>query len=164
MLSFIVSIALRPPLVRPQRLKRKTPMTNMMKTKTTLGTNERPGEEELGGAEDDLGDQRQFLIGVGEHFLELRHDENHQEDQDGDGDEHDDHRIDHRGNDLVFQLLGLFLVFGETVEDDFEHTAEFAGLDHVDVELVEDLRVLGERLGEGGTALDVFGERADGGA
>jgi hypothetical protein len=97
----------------------------------------------------------QLLIGVLEHFLELRHDENHQEDQDGHGDEHDDHRVDHGGNDLVFEFLGLFLVFGETVEDDFEHTAEFAGLDHVDVELVEDLGVLGEGFGEGGAALDV---------
>ena len=121
-------------------------------------------DEESGGSENDLRDHRQVLIGVGEHFLELRNDENHQEDQDGDGDEHDDHRIDHGGDDLVFELLGLFLILGETVEHDFEHTAEFAGLDHVHIELVENARVLGQGLGEGGAALDVLGECRNGGA
>ena len=79
-----------------------------------------------------------------------------------DGDEDDDDRVDHRGDDLVLDLLRLFLELGETVEHDFEHAAELAGLHHVDVELVEDPRVLREALGEGAAALDGFGQRVDG--
>ena len=36
-------------------------------------------QEEIRSIEDNLRDRRQRLIGRGEHFLELRHDENHQE-------------------------------------------------------------------------------------
>ncbi len=121
------------------------------------------GEAELGETEDDLRDEGEFGIGITEHFLEFRNDEYHEEDEDGDGDETDDGRIDHGGDDFVFEFLSFLLVFGEAGEDDFEHTAEFAGFDHVDVEFVENFGVLCEGLGESGATLDGVREVADGG-
>ena len=56
---------------------------------------------------------------------------------------------------LPLEALGLLLEVGEPLEDDFEGAAGLAGLDHVDVEPVEALRVLAERLGEGRAGLDV---------
>ena len=94
-------------------------------------------------ADDRLGELGQLVARtehVLEDLLELGHDDRHQEDHDAHGDDHDDDGIDHRGHDLVLELLGLFLVFGEPVEHEFEHAAQFAGLDHVDVKLVENLR------------------------
>ena len=41
-------------------------------------------------------------------------------------DEHDD-RINHRGDDLVLDLLRLFLELRETVQHQLEHAAELAG-------------------------------------
>jgi hypothetical protein len=46
------------------------------------------------------------------------------------------------------ELHVLLDVDGETVEDGVEDTADLAGGDEVDVELVEDLGVLAERVGE----------------
>ncbi len=66
--------------------------------------------------------------------------------------------VDHRRDDAVLQLLRLFLVLGETDEDELEDPAELAGLDHVDVELVEDLGCWPRLSEEGGTARDGIGE------
>src|SRR5438309_955263 len=65
-----------------------------------------------------------------------------------------DHRVDHRGQDLVLDLLRLLLEFGQPRQDDFEDTAELPGLDHVDEEIVEDTRTLGQPFGERASALD----------
>ena len=51
--------------------------------------------------------------------------------------------------------------FGEAGEDDFEHAAQFAGLDHVDEEAVEDFGVLSQGLGEGAAAFDGQGQFAE---
>ena len=67
-------------------------------------------------------------------------------------------RIDHGGGHFVFDLLRLFLELGETVQNKLKHAAEFARLDHVDVELVEDARVLREGFGERAAALHRVGE------
>src|SRR5207249_4669868 len=76
---------------------------------------------------------------VREHALELRDDVNHQHGHNGDG--HHQHRdgIEHGGDDLALDLLRLFHELGQTVEHDFEHTAQFAGLHHVDIETIENL-------------------------
>ena len=81
-----------------------------------------------------------------ENLLELRNDEHEQEAHDRDRDEEHDDWIEHRGDDLVLDFLRLFLKLGETVEHEFQHTAEFAGFHHVDVELVKNFRVLCEAL------------------
>ena len=95
------------------------------------------------------------MLEVVEDLLELRDDEDHDEGQDADGD-HDDHdRVDHGADDLAFQALGLFLEVGQALQDDFQSAAGLAGLDHVDVEAVEALGMLAERLGQGGARLDV---------
>ena len=78
-----------------------------------------------------------------------------------DGEDKHDDRIDHRGDDLVLELLRLFLELGETGQHDFEHAAELAGLHHVDVEIVEDARVLREAFGKGAAALHGIGQRVD---
>ena len=49
---------------------------------------------------------------------------------------------------LRFRLWRLLLELGQALENDFEGTAGLAGLDHVDVEVVERLGLLGHRFGE----------------
>ena len=63
----------------------------------------------------------------------------------------------------------LFLIFSafswnsaQTIEHQLKHAAQFTGLDHVDVELVEDFRMLREALREGAAALDAIGQGIDG--
>ena len=69
--------------------------------------------------------------------------------------------INHRGDDLVFDLLRLFLELGQTRQHHFEHAAELAGLHHVDVEIVEDARMLREAFGKGAAALHGIGQFGD---
>ena len=65
--------------------------------------------------------------------------------------------------DLIRRLrrLGLFLEVGQALEDRLESTAGLARLDHVAVEPVERLGVLGKRLGERLAALDVLDHVAE---
>ena len=53
-------------------------------------------------------------------------------------------------------MTDLFDVGRQTLENGVENTARLAGSDHVDVEIVERLRVLAHRLGERRPALDVL--------
>ena len=52
----------------------------------------------------------------------------------------------------------LFHEFCEALEDDVEHAAGFACLDHVAVELVESLGVACHGFGEGGPGFDIAGD------
>ena len=70
---------------------------------------------------------------------------------DDDGD-----RVDQRRADLRAQLDGLLDVDREALEDRVEDTARLAGGDHVDVEVVERLRVAAHRVGERRARLDVL--------
>ena len=81
------------------------------------------------------------------------HGRQHQEDHDAYGDKQDDGGIHHGGDHLAFQLLSLFLVFRQTVQHDFQHTAEFPGFHHVDEQAVENAGMLRQSLGERGAAL-----------
>ena len=90
---------------------------------------------------------------VGEDLLELRHDINEQECHDGDGDDQNDDRVEHSRHDLVLKFLGFLLKIGQTNQHQFHHAAQFAGANHVDVELVENFGVLAERIGERAAAL-----------
>ncbi len=71
-----------------------------------------------------------------------------------DEDEDDDARVDHRAAHLAPQLHRLLDVDREAVEDGVEDAAHLAGLDEVDVEVVEDLRVPAERVAERRALLD----------
>ncbi len=106
------------------------------------------------------GKVRAAAEGAFKDFAELGDDDDHQDAHDGSGDDHDGAGIEHGGNNLAFDFLGLFHEFGEALEDDFEDAADFAGLDHVDEEAVEDLGMLGQSLGEGAAAFDGGGQIA----
>ena len=93
--------------------------------------------------------------------LKLRHDEHKQKDHDQERHEHDDNWVDHRGLDLVSDLGGFFLEFRKARQNDFEHTAELSGLNHVDVKVVEDRRVLRERLRKSAATLHAVGKFVD---
>src|SRR6476469_22934 len=88
--------------------------------------------------------------------LEFWNNENEEENHDGDGHDHDNDRINHGRFDLVPNLCRLFLELGQTRQNDFENTAELARFHHVDVEVVEDGWMLGQRIGKGGAALNAF--------
>jgi len=66
------------------------------------------------------------LTQAGKNFLELGNDDHHQHTHDHHGDHQHGDGIKHGRNDLAFDLLGLFLKFRQAVQNDFEHTAEFA--------------------------------------
>ncbi len=71
---------------------------------------------------------------VGENFLELRNNDDHQERDDRQRHEDNDRRVNHGRDDLVLDLLGLFLEIGETTKRDIENTARLTSAHHVDVE------------------------------
>ncbi len=114
--------------------------------------------------DDELGQRRQRLAAehVLENLLELRHDEHEQEAHDRHRDDQHDDRVEHGRHDLVLDLLRLFLELGQADEHQFQHAADLAGLDHVDVELVENLRVLRQPFGERAAALHRVAELGDG--
>src|SRR5437867_1998095 len=115
---------------------------------------------ELRDEHDDLGRQRELRAQALEHLGERRDDEDHHEHDDQQRHADDRDRVDHRSLDLALQLGGLLDVAGQALEDDVEHTARLTDLEHVGEEVVEDLRVLPERLGKGGAALDLAGDLA----
>ena len=71
------------------------------------------------------------------------------------GDRNDDRRVDHGTYHAAFEGLGLFLEFRQALKDHLQGTAGLAGLDHVDVKLIETLRALAHRLGQGASRFDV---------
>src|SRR5581483_9756861 len=115
-----------------------------------------PADEALGGGDDRLRDAREIVgrAEVLEDVLERRDDPAEQDEADADEDEENDGRIDHRAAKLALQLHRLFVVNGETIENRVEDAADLARLNEVAIELVEDLRVLAERVAEGRTAFD----------
>ena len=94
-------------------------------------------------------------------LLELGDHEDHDHRDDADGDADDDAGIDHGADDFFLELGGLFHEVGQAGEDQVEHAAHFAGVDHVDVELVESLGIFGHGVGEGSAAFDFIGDAAD---
>jgi hypothetical protein len=85
----------------------------------------------------------------------------HQDDHDCRGDHQNRHRVKHCGDNLAFDLLSFLHELGQTLEYDFEHAAQFAGLDHVHVQAVENLRVLRETFGKSAATFDGQGQVAD---
>ena len=103
------------------------------------------------------GKPRHRDVHAGENALKPRDHKRQQQNHDaGRNDEHG-HRIKHRGLDLALDLLRLFGKFRQAFQHHFEHAAQFTGLDHVDEQAVENLRMLRQGLGKRAAALD--GER-----
>src|SRR5439155_2356808 len=129
---------------------------------TTERNQKVPGDH-AAHAEDELGKSRQSL--AFEHFLEnhleLRDDEDHQDSKNDGGHEYDGAGIKHGGLDFAADFLRLFHELGQPVQNHFQHSAQFAGLDHVHVEAVEHLGMLRQPLGEGAPALDSQGQIRD---
>ena len=95
-------------------------------------------------------------------FTNTGHDERDQADQDHQREAQDDDRVGHRALDLAAQLVVLLELVGDPVQRGLEHAAGLTGAHHGDVERREDLRVLGERVGERQAGLDVLAHGADG--
>ncbi len=70
-------------------------------------------------------------------------------------------RVNHRRDDFVFYLLRFFLKLREARQHYFEHAADFARRHHVDVEVVEDARMLRQALGKCAAPLHGVGQAID---
>src|SRR5690625_3462282 len=103
---------------------------------------------ELADSHDDLSQHRQrcSFEKIFENLLKLRNDEDHQKRENSDRNPEDDDRINHRGLHLPFDSDRFLHEPGETVEDDIEHPARLSGFHHVDVEPVENFRMLEETV------------------
>ena len=114
-------------------------------------------------ADDEGRDNRQRPISehVVKDRLEFRNDEHEQESHDCDRHGHDDERINHRSGNFIFNLGCLFLKLREPGKNELEHTADFAGLHHIDVKIVKDERIQRETFRKRAAALDRLSELVD---
>src|ERR1700720_4338440 len=111
--------------------------------------------DDVAGPHYDAGDQRQLAAQAGEQLGEDR-DHLPQDDEDHEGGDDDDrHRVDQRRFHLALQLDRLLDVGRQALQDDVQDAARLARRDHVDVEVVEGLRMFPHRLGERRAGLDV---------
>src|SRR5215470_16666924 len=99
--------------------------------------------------------QRQVGAEPLEHLRERRDDEDHHEHDDQHRHADDRDRIHHSALHLALELGRLLDVARQALQDDVEHTAGLADLEHVGEEIVEDLGILAERLGQGRAAFDL---------
>ena len=85
------------------------------------------------------------------HFKDTdkpRHNKDEQHRHDDAHDENQHQWINHGADDGALQLLGPLEKIHQPLKHHVQNTASFAGLDHVDIEAVEDFRVFGKRLGK----------------
>ena len=99
---------------------------------------------------------------VRKNRLKFGNNKNEQKAHDHHRDEQNNRWIEHRRDDLVFDLLRFFLELREAQKNDLQHAAEFASFHHVHIELVENLRMPGERLGESASGLNRLRDTDDG--
>ena len=116
---------------------------------------------EVAQVHEELGGGGQGFAEVLEDFREDGHDLHDEEDRDEDRDGDDGDRVGHGRLDLFAQARAGFEEAGEAVEDLREQTARLTGLDHGDVEAVEDRGMLLERGVEAVAALHAAGDVAD---
>jgi hypothetical protein len=124
-----------------------------------------PARDEVAHGDDDARRQRQLLAGAEqplEDRLELRDDEDHDRRDDEDGDADDGRRVDERRDHVAPQLDQLLDEGREALEDEVEDAARLARLDHVDEELIEDLRVAAHGGGQRRALLHVLPRLAEG--
>lgn len=117
---------------------------------------EQGAAEPLAHVDEPDGEGGHVGVEVVEDLNELGHDEDHDAQHDDAGDADDRGGVDHRADDAGFEPGGFFEKLGQAGEDEVEHTADFAGGDHLGVEDVEGLGVFGEGVAERGTRRDVF--------
>ena len=92
------------------------------------------------------------------HLVKRRHDFEHDKGQNTAGHDDDDDGIDHGTLDLLLERLGSLHEVGQTLQNDFQRTARFARLDHVDVKAAEHFGMPGQGLRKGGTAFDIVAD------
>ena len=73
----------------------------------------------------------------------------------GDGHNGDDDRIDHGADHLASGIGLLIQVFGQLLEHRAHRAGDFSRSDHVDIQVIKDLRVLAEGLGKTLAGLDL---------
>jgi hypothetical protein len=115
--------------------------------------------EEVADADDDAGGERELFARPEqprEDALERGDDEDHDDGDHRRRDDDDRRRVDERRDDIAPELDDLLDVGRKALEDEVEDAARLARLDHVDEELVEDLRVAGHRRGERRALLHVL--------
>ena len=118
-----------------------------------------PAGEEIADADDDARRVGQLLAGAEqprEDRLELRDDDDHDDGDSANRHQHDGRRVDHRRDDVLLELDDLLDEGREALENQVQDAARLAGLDHVRVELVEDLRVARHRRRQGRALLHVL--------
>ena len=108
----------------------------------------------------ELRDGGKLAAEVLEDLLEDRHEEGDERDQHDDREAADQRRVDHRRLDLAAQRVVLLELVGHAQQRLVQDAAGLAGGDHRHVELVEDVGVLRERLGERDAGLDVLADGA----
>ena len=90
--------------------------------------------------------QRQFDAEAAEDFYEARHHEKHEESDDARSDKNHHRRIDQRGLELRLHFGEPFEMTGHAPQHFHQRTARLARAHHVDVEVGENLRLLGHGL------------------
>ncbi len=110
---------------------------------------------EPGQVDDHLRERGQIRAKALEQGLELRNDEYQQDGADDDGDGQHGDGIKQRFLDLFLQRFGFLLVSGDLVQQCFQRTGLFAGLDQIHEQIVEVQGVLRQRFMQGAAAFDV---------
>ena len=112
---------------------------------------------EVGHADADPGDHGQLAVEVLEDLLEHRDQERDQGQQhDRAAKTADHHRVGHRGPDLALQRVALLQLVRDPLQRLLEHSRRLTGAGHRDVELVEGVGVLLERVRHRDAGLDVL--------
>ena len=110
---------------------------------------------ELRQVDHDTRERRQVGAKALEQVLERRDHEDQQDDRDDESDDQYRSGVGQRLLDLFLDRLGLFLVGGDLVQQRLERTSLLTSLNEVHEQVVKVDRVLGQRFGQGATALDV---------
>ena len=97
----------------------------------------------------------QCVAHVVEQLFELRHNEAQHGDQRKHGHAQQNRRVDRRRNHAFAQRADALHVLDQTRHDGRHLAGNLARADHVHVEIAEQLRVIGQRLAERRTALDL---------
>ena len=97
-----------------------------------------------------------------EDLLEHGNEEGDQREQDAEREARDQGRVHHRRLHLAAQRVVLLELVGDPLERLLEDPSDLTGADHGDVELVEDVGVPAERVGQRDAGLDVHTHRGHG--
>ena len=96
-------------------------------------------------------------IEIAEDILKFRDHEVHDAADNTEGETDDHYRVDQGADDLAPQLGRLLHKLGETLEDRIQDASRLSGGHHVDVQAIEDLRVLCQGFRQCGSTFDIVG-------